>query len=171
MNKIIRVKKLGPQAKPMIFEMIKTFMKHYDDIMSTIEMDIGESQFFTTSVFTSAQRTGLFYDNNNKLIISSEFPASCIPMHFRKYTKNKDNAYQLKYLKACQYALNQPLKSKALIDFITNTAVASSYRLIERIIQYNRMGMVECENAAPARTTTTTPLGPENHKEYEENNE
>ena len=131
MNKIIRVKKLGPQAKPLIFEMINTFMKQYDDIMSTIEMDIDESQFFTTSVFTIAQRTGLFYDVNNKLIISADFPASCIPMHFRKYTKNKDNAYQIKYLKACQYALNQPLKSKALIDFITNTAIASSYRLIE----------------------------------------
>ena len=60
-------------------------------------------------------------------------------MHFRKYTKNRDNAYQIKYLKACQYALNQPLKSKALIDFITNTAVASSCRLIEKIIQNNRM--------------------------------
>ena len=62
-----QMKKPGHGPLPLIHEMIKTFMKYYSDIMSTIELNISESQFFTTSVFTIMQRTGLkYYDEKKK---------------------------------------------------------------------------------------------------------
>ena len=109
--------------KPLVFNIIERSIDHFNSILAHPSLLIDESQMHKDSVATLIDKQPLLFDADEKLIIPSTFPSSCISKNFSYYSKNAhDNKFQRRFLRASIFPLR----------FISDTCVSSLIRLLHK---------------------------------------